>query len=284
MKSLIKRQFPQNFILRNPFLGSLLIAAFCFIFVALYQPLRTHASGEFKYTETMAIYMVFVALGIWAIMGILKQFNYFREEQKWNLTKEILLILFVLTGIGIIIYFAAFLIEPPANRWNFATFFDSMFNAFLIGIVPLSFFTLINIGYLKPETIHIASDKKQPADKEAQKITIESQLKKESLEFYPSAFLYAESDGNYVVFYLLKENKVVKHTIRNSISAIEEQVASVPELFRSHRAFIVNLKKIVAKRGNSSGYQLKLSGINNEIPVSRKKAPTFKKLIEKHKG
>ena len=284
MKSLIKRQFPQNFILRNPFLGSLLIAAFCFIFVALYQPLETHASGAFKYTETMAIYMVFVAMGIWAIMGTLKQFDYFRDEQQWNLTKEILLILFVLAGIGIIIYFSGFLIEPPAKRWNFATFFDSMLNAVLIGIVPLSFFTLINIGYLKPETMKIAPNKEKPADTQAQKITIESQLKKESLEFYPSAFLYAESDGNYVTFYIIEDNKISKRVIRNSISAIEEQLASIPELFRSHRAFIVNLNKIVARRGNSSGYQLKLEGIDTEIPVSRKKAAAFKKLIEKLEG
>ena len=160
MKGLFTRQFPQNFILRNPFLGGLLIAVFCFIFLTLYHPLQTHATGTFKYNETMAIYTVFVALGIWGIMGILNQFTYFSEEQKWNLTKEILLIFFALLGIGIIIYFAAFLIEPPANRWNLHTFFNSIIRATLIGILPLSFFTLINIGYLKRKDVNIPAEPK----------------------------------------------------------------------------------------------------------------------------
>jgi len=38
-----------------------------------------------------------------------------------------------------------------------------------------------------------------------EKVEIVSRVKKEELIFYPGQLLYAESDGNYVVFYLREE-------------------------------------------------------------------------------
>ena len=59
-------------------------------------------------------------------------------------------------------------------------------------------------------------------------VQISSQLKKEELSFYPGQFLYAESDGNYVVFYLNINEQVKKVIIRNSINNIEQQLSEIP--------------------------------------------------------
>ena len=115
------------------------------------------------------------------------------------------------------------------------------------------------------------------------KVNIISQLKKEELSFYPDELIYAESDGNYVHFYLLTENKVHKRTIRNSINQVEEQLAEYPRIFRTHRAFLVNLDKIRMRKGNSLGYQLKLVGIDEEIPVSRNNTRKFIQLLNSHR-
>jgi DNA-binding LytR/AlgR family response regulator len=109
-------------------------------------------------------------------------------------------------------------------------------------------------------------------------IQISSQLKKEELSFYPSQFLYAESDGNYVVFYLSINNLVKKEIIRNSINSIEQQLSGIPYFLRIHRAFIVNLKKVRSKQGNTLGYMIKLSETEIKIPVSRKNTKDFNKL------
>ena len=107
------------------------------------------------------------------------------------------------------------------------------------------------------------------------KIQIRSKLKKDELIFYPSQLIYAESDGNYMVFHLLVNDKLTKKMIRNSMSDVERQLSDFPEFFRTHRAFMVNLKKVTAKKGNSSGYQLKLSDTDFEIPVSRQNTKSF---------
>jgi DNA-binding LytR/AlgR family response regulator len=106
-------------------------------------------------------------------------------------------------------------------------------------------------------------------------IRIKSQLKKEELTFYPCQFIYAESDGNYIIFHLDIENQIKKKIIRNSISNIEHQLSAIPFFFRTHRAYIVNLKRVCSQKGNTLGYRLKLSGTESEIPVSRQKTRDF---------
>jgi DNA-binding LytR/AlgR family response regulator len=48
---------------------------------------------------------------------------------------------------------------------------------------------------------------------------------------------------------------------------------------RTHRAFIVNVKKVSSKKGNSLGYQLKFNGVDEGIPVSRQNVRRFDELI-----
>jgi DNA-binding LytR/AlgR family response regulator len=124
----------------------------------------------------------------------------------------------------------------------------------------------------------LAADYKEKAptgDTAETYIRIESQLKKEELGFYPSQFIYAESESNYVIFYFLQDNIVQKEIIRNTISNVEEQLSHIPWFVRTHRAFIVNLKKVEQAKGNSLGFRIKLTGIDSEIPVSRSNTNDF---------
>ncbi len=177
-----------------------------------------------------------------------------------------------------------FLMEPPGQRWNLITFFDSLLSSFLIFALPFFFFTIINYRYLLVYDIikNYNTENSQPDQETAAKpIRIESQLKKEELVFYPGQLIYAESEGNYIAFYLNLDGQVKKKLIRNSISNIEQQLSVIPFFFRVHRAFIVNVKRIKSQKGNSLGYRLKLSGTEIEIPVSRQKTSEFDQVIKR---
>lgn len=184
---------------------------------------------------------------------------------------------------GLIVYFTAFIIEEPADRWNLPTLVNSVSNAFLIGILPFIFFTVINYLILKsPETTfkpNAVPAVNQPAEEMLQ---IKSQLKKESLYIFPDQVMYVESESNYVKFYLLHDNKIQKKVIRSSITNIEKQLSLIPYMFRTHRAFIVNLKYVRSQKGNSLGYRLRLRGIETEIPVSRNRTKEFSKIIAQY--
>ena len=283
----LTKRFPRNFIIANPFWGSFVIMAFCILFAILYKPLGTHESRYFNYPVTMLIYCSLSAVFIYIVIKIINRIPYFSQKKKWTIVKEIISVILVLTGMGIAIYFLAFLMEPPADRWNLSTFFDSWKASFLIGIIPFAFFTLSHYRHLFVEEISSefppgAGFSTDTSEKEV-KIQIESQLKKEELSFYPHEFIYAESDGNYVAFYIATEQGTQKKLIRNSISNVEQQLELVPYFNRTHRAFIVNVNKIISKQGNSLGYRLKLSGTDAEIPVSRQKIASFDLLLSRYK-
>ena len=278
----LTRKFPRNFIFRHPVSGALLIFVFCFAFLMLYMPLGAHPGRHFSYGGTMAIYSIVAALSVLGAIRLLRRIPFFADESRWSAGKEMSAILITLSATGLVIYLAGFVLEEPFDRLNLPTFLNSVRNAFLIGIIPFGFFILSNYRHWHEENeLNKEAEKEQTPTPVEVPVKIISQLKKEELSFYPRELIYVASESNYVNFYLLRDNKVQKQVIRNSINNIEEQLSGIPFLFRTHRAFIVNIKQIRTKRGNSLGYQLKLIGIDEEIPVSRNNTKPFKERCRK---
>ncbi|MGA3013193.1 MAG: LytTR family DNA-binding domain-containing protein [Bacteroidales bacterium] len=286
IKEWLDKNYPQNYIVRKPYAGTLIFLGFCFGFAIIYKPLGIHGSRSFGFMLTMAIYLSTLSIPVFFIIQILKKIRYFSNPNEWTIIKEIIAIALALLIMGIALYFVGFLMESPGNRWNFETFLDSCKHAFLLGIIPFGFFTIINYRYLFVKDIarEFNQDLNQlPAEPPEELIRIGSQLKKEELSFYPSQFLYAASEGNYVVFHWMENNHVQKKLIRNSISNIEQQLSAIPFFIRTHRAFIVNVKQIISQKGNTLGYRIKLEGIDDIIPVSRQNAREFDQLLKRYR-
>ena len=279
-------KYPQNYIIKNPLPGTLIIIVFVFGFAVLYKPFNSHAARALSYEATMAIYSFISGILIFLSLKILKSIKYFSNTNDWTILKELLSVFIVLCVLGIAIYLLGFFIESSGKRWNISTFLNSFEGAFLTGIIPLAFFTAINYRFLLWQSVKYNEEINAMTGPDIQThenlIKISSQLKKEELSFYPSQFLYAESDGNYVVFYLNKDNLVKKEIIRNSINNIEQQLSEIPYFLRTHRAFIVNLKKVRSKQGNTLGYLIKLSDNEFKIPVSRNNTKIFNELLALH--
>lgn len=279
----LNKKYPQNILIKKPLLGTLLFLVFCISFVIIYRPLDVHESRFLNFGLTITAYFILASFPLYAIVIMLKKTKYFSDPGEWTILRELLFVIIALLGTGVAIYFSGFLLEVPDSRWNLATFINSVTIGFLIGLIPFLFFTIINYRYLFVADIE-KSYHTDPVKEDGpeEKVHIISQLKKEELEFSPDQFIYAESDGNYIVFSLMIENQVRKRIIRNSINNIEKQLSAVPFCFRTHRAFIVNLKKITSQKGNTMGYKLRLSGIDAEIPVSRQKAREFDRIMKQY--
>jgi hypothetical protein len=284
MQKWLNNKYPQNYIIRKPLAGTLIIMVFLFAFLNLYKPFGTHASGPWNYVTTMAIYAFLSGIFLFIILSLLKFLKWFSGKKEWTIMKELLAIPVTLFILGIAIYFLGFLIEPSETpRWNISTILNSISGAFLIGIFPLSFFAALNYRYLAPQVMQEYNTIPSEAVNSRENIVrISSQLKKEELSFYRDEFIFAESDGNYVVFHLGKEGTVRKESIRNSINNIEQQLSDIPYFLRIHRAFIVNLRKVRSKQGNSLGYQIKLTESEPKIPVSRNKTKVFDDLFARY--
>ena len=281
----LNRKYPQNYIIQKPYIGAVIIAMFCFGFVSIYKPLNTHEAVNLSYEATMAIYCFVSAISVLILIKVLKTIKYFSKNEDWTLLKELVAVTIIIFGMGLAIYFIAFLVEMSTQRWNVSTFLDSVKYAYLIGIIPFIFFTILNYRYLLPwsvEIIEAGTNKTSVIESSEELIQICSKLKKEELCFYPSQFIYASSDSNYVDFYLHQDNKIKKETIRNSIGSIEQQLSEIPYIVRTHRAYIVNLKRILKKQGNTLGYRLEVTDIDSEIPVSRQNTRIFDNLFKQY--
>ncbi len=282
----LNKKYPQNYIIRKPYAGAMIFLIVCICFALIYKPFQIHESRFFNTVITIALYCLIQAVPLIVFVKILKRTRYFSDAAGWTILKEISAILILLLSIGITVYFAGFLLEPPHMRWTLSTFFNSVITASLISVIPLAFFSIINYRYLFVTDLikNFNTDINSMTPEQTEElIHIASQLKKEELVFYPGQFLYAESDGNYIIFHLNVENHIRKIIIRNSISNIEQQLSPIPYFFRIHRAFIVNIKKISSQKGNTLGYRLKFPGTDVEIPVSRQKTRDFDEVMKRYR-
>jgi hypothetical protein len=282
----LNKNYPQNFIIEKPLIGTLIFLAFCYFFIVVYKPLNPNQARFFSLEFTIFLYTGSLSVPVFLTIKILKKLRYFSNPNEWTILKEIAAVTIVLSVMGIVLYFDGFLIELPSQRWNLATFFDSFKRGFLVGMIPFMFFTATNYRHLFiTDIIRNFNTDNLPSSPEQTEILIRivSRLKKEELSLYPSQLVYVESDGNYVVFYLHVENQVRKKIIRNSISNIEQQLTAIPFLVRTHRAFIVNIKQVASQKGNTLGYRLKLNGTDAVIPVSRQNTRDFDLLLKRYR-
>ncbi|MCF8363632.1 MAG: LytTR family transcriptional regulator DNA-binding domain-containing protein [Prolixibacteraceae bacterium] len=283
IKEQLRKIYPQNFLIKKPITGALLFLIFVFAFVVIYRPIVAHEARSLSFDFTMLAYSFIMSIWLFILLMVLKKLPFFSKNEEWTFMKEIIFDAIVLFTIGIAAYFAGFIIEEPASRWNFPTFIDSLQKALLLGIIPVFFFTILNIRYLfTPEIYHnFTAHGEHATEKPSEQIIqIASKAKKEELSFYPHQFVYAESNGNYVVFHLVKNDGPTEVMIRNSMSDIEKQLAVIPHFMRIHRAFIVNLKNVISKKGNALGYRLKMEGSKSVIPVSRQNIQKFDQMMK----
>lgn len=100
-------------------------------------------------------------------------------------------------------------------------------------------------------------------------IEILSENKHENFSVYFRDIVAIKSADNYVKIYCVRDNIVEMKMIRNTLKDLELQLINRSEFIKCHRTSIVNVKYIDKLVKNYSGYSLKISGLKEDIPVSR---------------
>ena len=88
-----------------------------------------------------------------------------------------------------------------------------------------------------------------------------------------------KSVDNYVEIYWAEEGKIQRTLLRSSLKQISAKFDNQPDLIRCHRAYIINIDKIVKVKGNSQGYKLLIMDYENLIPISRSYLKLFRNYI-----
>ncbi|WP_375445789.1 LytTR family DNA-binding domain-containing protein [uncultured Fibrella sp.] len=206
------------------------------------------------------------------------------DEDRWTVGRHALHVLFVLFVVLVgneFILAACQLPGPP--------FLTMYLMVTLIGFVPV--FVGVMLAERRRLTRNLAQAQQlnaqldqlhQPNVPETQSepelptgILLTGETGKERLSLLPNQLIYVESVGNYVEVHWLNFMFPQKTVLRSTLKEVEAATTHDPQLFRCHRAFLINLRAVSHTTGNSRGYQLTMSGSNREIPVSRSYLAAF---------
>lgn len=260
---------------------------FVTVFLLLFRPF-----GLNVYSYERSNIIIGYGLVIWLTLS-LNDFLAYRfqpeifSEKKWTVTAQILwtFIQLFVTGITCFIYAVAINAFPQ----SLLSFSKVELYVLLTSIIPIVLFVLIKQNYLLRQNTLQAEvlnqelygrHKINPVEPHVDKIRFVGDNQNDLLEITPRQIDYITSQDNYFEVVWQEGDKVKKKLLRGTLSKAEETAQPYPFLFRCHRAYIVNLEKVINIEGNAQGYRLQLQNNPEIIPVSRSKGQQMHPLLQ----
>lgn len=256
-----------------------------FSFFLVFQPFGLKIE-PFDVILKSAIYYGIATIAIGLLNNLLIPFlfrGYFNENN-WTFGRNILFGIwywFVVTITMIVVSKIIF----PETLISFSSSLKMFLYAFLFGQFIIIIISYINQNMLNKKHESISNEiqdklSKDFSDNEITKVTFSIPFDFDK-NIVASSIYFIESIGNYLkVYWENEENKVKNIVVRKTLSDIENELSELNFIFKSHRSYIINIKKIERISGDSQGLKLKIKNIEQIIPVSRSKIKEFKRLFE----
>lgn len=210
------------------------------------------------------------------------------NEKVWTTGRQIAFMIFIIFVLGLINFLFAPLLVDTRLTLQRAIWFQGITVA--IALLPVTIFNLLRQNQL------LKKFRKQAADIEEQlrlkldvaeqqvplhqpspalKILFTGDYKGDDLELFTDDVHMITSANNYIKIYYLRHNRLIYSILRSTMKKSEETTLPYSNLFKCHRAFIINLDKVVHVEGNAQGYKLRIEGYDDLIPVSRNLSAEF---------
>ncbi|MCS2690331.1 LytTR family DNA-binding domain-containing protein [Bacteroides sp.] len=234
----------------------------------------------------MGVTAVFLSIPVYLFACLFPEFY---KEEGWTVWKQIVNLLMVILFIAVGNWLYSTFVFGWGLRWDVFCVF-ALFTL-VIGLFPTVLFILLNQNRLLAIHLEEATEmnlhlqRSVSAMESIETAEIVSLLSfqggtRESMELDSKDLLYIESDGNYIRVNYQKGGRTMQCLLRMTMKQAEEVTGGSPLVAKCHRAFLVNLRKVVKVSGNSQGYRLLLEGCPEEIPVSRAYSKQVKELME----
>ena len=253
-----------------------------FLFVLFFQPfgnVRPDIDEKLLYNAGMGG-ITFLMMWIFRIV-IPYTFRGFSSFEKWNIHSETLVygLIIVFNSLAYVFYIRY---VGPLRMSMFL-----IFKIALVGLVPVVVLNTADTRKSLNQLMHALIEKNKNlttriSDSEEDPKAVEvfaSENKSEIVQIPVDDLMLVKSADNYVELVYKDQEKLQQKLIRNTLKNIESQLKNYSEIIRCHRTFIVNKKFVQDFTRGYTGYRLKLSGYQEEIPVSRQYLLTVKDAI-----
>ncbi len=131
-----------------------------------------------------------------------------------------------------------------------------------------------------PKADHHAAGVKKSTDFRDYSLVLTGENQGDMLKIACSSLLAVQALDNYVNVYWEQNGELQASMLRNTLTNIAGQLSEVSCVYRSHRGWLVNTKKVTKVEGNAQGLRLFLSLMPQPIPVSRANIAGYRKLAE----
>ncbi len=281
LADIFRQPFPYDPCARNKLGMAAFFGGFIFAFLMVFKPFELDQFPSRQLTTIALVYglitftCVFSATIIFPML-MPAQFN----ERSWTAGKQIVFTATIIFLVGLVNYLVSPLLVDTTLELSSAIWFQGITLA--VALLPVSIFILLRQNMLlkkfstqaemidkklheQNKTPHVNEEFQQPVSK----LVLTGEYQNEILELYPDDLHLVTSASNYIKLFHIQKDKLVYSIIRSSLKKAEEVLLQNPLFFKCHRAFIINLDKVVHVEGNAQGYKLKVEGHDELIPVSR---------------
>jgi DNA-binding LytR/AlgR family response regulator len=280
IKDFFKQPFPVN---DHAWKNILFISIFIPVFLFLFQPF-----GLSSYEGKNKILFIIGYGAVTFIIAILIQvflpllFKNTFAEKNWNIGKNIINMLFTIFMIGLGNYFYTGLVFYLSFNLFGILIFQLI--TLMVATIPVGFVNALRYNTLMAKNLKLAKEMNQQLSKQKpvndnQIVKITAENEKDFIEINAHDFLFIESNGNYLEINYLEAEKLKTATMRGTLKRAASSLSASPCIVKCHRAFYVNINKIIQVKGNSQGYRLCIENSEKEIPVSRNYSKTIKELL-----
>ncbi len=262
------------------------ISLFVSLFMVVFQPfgLQNLESGQKSLLLTGYGLVTFVVLVLDMIFLPIVFPGVFKEE-KWTIFRETAWLAWIVITIsfGNYVYSDVLSIVHWVGIKGYLYF---IVFTFTIAIIPIVGVTVLSYNRLLKKNLRASQELNKLIGGKAENesghdhsLVIASENNNQKIEIPGSNLICIESEGNYVNAWYIEEGKIIRMMIRNTIKNVESQIEKADNLFKCHRAYIVNLSHIKKVKGNSQGYRLEVNYLDKEIPVSRNYSKSFREAV-----
>lgn len=285
-------EYPRRFTSEKLMKSSMIVFVSILFFLLLFKPFGVYGPElRMHYTLICFFHAFAPALILYIYFSGLNYFRRRKDNIHWNLLNEYLHIWTVLIFMGCFSFLMRDLLYNNPDNWSWRYFFEEIRNCLVAGIF-FYFFLRLSSFYFESKKGSPSVFELLPSVLSAEKridetqVFINTQVRQDDFMLDLGDLLFAKADGNYTELTILKGDQIITEVKRISLSQLENQLADYPNLFRCHRAYLVNMFKIEKVTGNSQGYILFFRETDLKAPVSRKQTESFnscyKALSNKH--
>jgi hypothetical protein len=283
--NVLKEPYPFTKSLKREVISSLAFGGFVFCFLFFLQPFGiSNWESETKGLQLFGYGLVttFCLFSMYLIFNVL--FPNWYSEKTWTVGKNIFYttLVFFIIGFGNLLYSVSrgFLDFSIESFW----FYQGLTLA--VGIFPVVVSTLfvynIRLKRMVLEAAQLNQEVNNKTENNSDQITIPSQNKSEELNLNVEALLAIKAVENYIEVYANENGKLTKTILRNTLKNAEESLATIKNISKCHRSYLVNLKQVQHFSGNAQGLTLDFGNlVDLSVPVSRAYVYSIKSSLKK---